>query len=152
MTHAEQRSKLVERILEVLDYNPENGKLTWLVSTSKRIRVGDSAGSFRPSGYIDIKIDGILYKAHRIIWLWMTGEWPKHQIDHVDGTKTNNRWSNLREATQSQNQQNAKRRSDNKSGFKGVHWNKRAGKWHAKIKISGKVNVMGILYYDVGVV
>lgn len=81
--------------------------------------------------------------AHRWAWKLMTGEWPAGQIDHINGVRDDNRWSNLRLATPAQNAQNCGKRAENKSGFKGVSWDKTAEKWVAQISINGKSKRIG---------
>lgn len=76
----------------------------------------------------------------------MTGEWPKQIVDLINGDRGDDRWANLREATYSQNNQNMTIRSDNTSGVKGVGWNKRQGKWHARVKVNGQLFHCG--YFD----
>ncbi|OTA14101.1 hypothetical protein Xvie_04002 [Xenorhabdus vietnamensis] len=125
------------RLRELLDYNPETGAFVWLSYRSQRARVGSIAGRINTlTGYIEIQIDGIRYKAHRLAWMYINGAMPEKQIDHISGIKTDNRISNLREATRSQNQQNIGLTKANKSGRKGVHY--RDGKWIAQAQINGK--------------
>jgi len=115
-----------ERLREVLRYEPETGVFVWRVRAARRIHVGAVAGNISPSsGYRFIGVDCRLYGAHRLAWLYMTGEWPKHQVDHVNMDCADNRWANLRDATCSQNTANSCVRINNKSGFKGVSWDKR---------------------------
>ncbi len=84
--------------------------------------------------------------AHRVAWLLMTGSDPVEEIDHINGVKTDNRWENLRPANRSQNAMNQRVRSSSKSGFKGVSWHSRVGKWRACIKAGGKHVHIG--YFD----
>ena len=127
-----------ERLHEVLHYDQSLGIFTWLVAR-KGVKVGAIAGCLSKNhGYRYIRIDGRLYKEHRLIWLWMTGVWPTHGIDHINGTRSDNRWINLREATQSQNLANAGRRIDNTSGFKGVTWVKQTRRWMAQTTKAGR--------------
>lgn len=81
--------------------------------------------------------------AHRLAWLYVTGVWPEHQIDHIDGDGLNNRWDNLREVTNQENQQNRKRMSRNTSGVIGVSFDKGMQKWSARIKAAGKYQYLG---------
>ena len=134
-----------ERLKELLDYNPETGLFTWLVSKGTR-REDGIAGSLHPEGYWQIGIDGKLYKAHRLAWLYMTGEWPKDQIDHINGIRDNNRFINLREATQAENHQNRALNANNVSGYPGVSWHKRDCKWQGHITLDGKQKHLG--YFD----
>jgi hypothetical protein len=92
-----------ERLRELMNYDQETGRFTRLISVSSNARAGDIAGSFNCNGYRQIKIDGISYKEHRLAVLWMTGSWPKDQIDHADLNRAHNSWKNIREATRPQN-------------------------------------------------
>ena len=73
--------------------------------------------SLNNGGYLEGKILGKYYKAHRVIWLWMTGEWPKEQVDHINHDRTDNRWCNLREASRLENYRNQSQYKNNKSGL-----------------------------------
>jgi hypothetical protein len=81
--------------------------------------------------------------AHRLAYLYMTGEWPPAGIDHRDTNRSNNRWNNLRAATQLQNSTNSSIRIDNTSGYKGVYWHIGARKWRAQIVSKGKIHLLG---------
>ena len=83
-------------------------------------------------------IDRRVYYAHRLVWLYMMNEWPKKQIDHINGIRDDNRWGNLREASPLQNNANRKRRHDNKSGYKGVWLDKHRNRWVAEIRLHGR--------------
>ena len=111
-----------ERLREVLDYDPETGVFTRLVWTSNCVRVGDAVrGCPDGDGYLRIRVDKASYQSHRLAWLWVHGEWPVHQIDHINGVKHDNRLINLRDVTQSVNTQNLKRaRANNASSLLGV--------------------------------
>lgn len=71
---------------------------------------------------------------HRLAWFYVHGRWPTADIDHINGNRDDNRLCNLREATRQQNIQNSKRRSDNRSGIKGVCWVESRGYWLASVK------------------
>ena len=114
-----------------LDYDPETGFFTWVGDTGNQYR-GTRAGSIEKKGYRQIEAEGFRYMAHRLAWFLMTGSWPKHQIDHINGIKDDNRWCNLREATNAENKRNAGRRADNTSGYKCVTWH--GGKWSVSVK------------------
>jgi hypothetical protein len=131
-----------ERLLEVLDYDVETGVFRWKVKTSRKINIGQIAGTVT-HGYVQIRIDGVIYRAHRLAWLYVLGEWPASDVDHRDRCRSNNRWSNLRLATKSQNQGNTAPWPSNTSGFKGVTWNKKRKRWYAQITIRGVVNYLG---------
>lgn len=97
-----------ERLRDALSYNLDTGQFVWRLKTNKRIRVGAAAGSeFR--GRIQIKLDGVTYRAHRLAWLWVHGEWPKLEIDHINGDPSDNRIANLRDVPPVINRQNQRR-------------------------------------------
>lgn len=125
----------VERLRERLHYNCDTGIFTW--------PNGRVAGCRSADGYLSIRIDGTIFRANRLAWLWMTGEWPIYNIDHADSDFSNDRWGNLRLATQSQNSANRRIASNNSSGIKGVSWYKKYGKWAAHIKKNGRREFLG---------
>lgn len=131
-----------ERLREILSYDPDTGIFTWKVAVSK-VKAGAVAGCNDGQGYLRIKIDGRNYKSHRLAWLYMTGEWPKEQVDHVNGSRGDNRFENLREAAHAENLWNSGKRVDNTSGFKGVFFDTQARKWRALIGIKGKQKSLG---------
>jgi hypothetical protein len=127
-----------ERLRQVLHYDPRTGAWIWLVQNSARRPAGSFAGEVKGSGYVIIGIDGLRYRAHRLAWLYMTGEWPKHQIDHKNTDRSDNRWINIRSATNVHNSFNRSANKNNTSGFKGVTWSKQRKKWFAKINVVGQ--------------
>lgn len=133
-----------ERLKQLLHYNPDNGLFLWRVVTM-RTRPGDRAGTVK-KGYVVIGVDGKSYAAHRLAFLYMTGNLPTVYVDHKNSDGTDNRWANLRLATNSQNQMNVAMWAHNTSGFKGVSWHKREGRWSANIRIDGKKKSLG--YFD----
>ena len=131
-----------ERLREVLDYDPMTGAFVWRVRTSSRAGQGDVAGFGDGKGYLAIRIDGVQVFAHRLAWFWTYGAWPFGEIDHIDGDRSNNRISNLRDATRSVNNQNQKRAQNrSKSGVLGVFRDKK--KWNAKIAVDGSTYNLG---------
>lgn len=134
-----------KELRRMLNYDPATGVFTWLVKPNRNIRVGSVAGCFGKGspGYCYIKIGGRDYLAHRLAWLYMTGEWPTEQIDHRDTDRLNNQWRNLRAANRSQNKANGKRQINNTSGFKGVYWDARYRKFCARIRVNGKTIHLG---------
>ena len=138
-----------EELRSLYSYSPETGDFIRLTSAYMN-PAGSIAGTFDKDGYRQISIGPRkatkIYKSHRLAWLYMTGEWPKGHIDHINGNPSDNRWCNLREATPTQNVANAKRRKDNTSGFKGVCWYRKTKKWKAEIMISQKHIHLG--YFD----
>jgi len=128
-------SNLTQSLLkDKLFYCPESGLFYWKY-TEKRIKKGDIAGSDDGGGYIGIQINKKIYKAHRLAWLYMTGEFPLCSIDHINHITNDNRWSNLRSVSTSENNRNACKRRDNKSGVTGVIWSKSNQRWNAQITI-----------------
>jgi hypothetical protein len=85
-----------------------------------------------------------LFRVHVLAWVIQTGEWPQHRIDHINRNPADNRWCNLRPATQSQNMSNLLLTKASTSGHKGVHWHRAAGKWTAKIKVNKKSFYLGL--------
>lgn len=133
-----------ERLLSILRYDPETGIFVWRVRLGNRASgVGKEAGWVGGNGYRYLSIDGHPYLTHRVAWFYMTGEWPNGGLDHRNRNSLDNRWSNLREATQSMNVANTKIRSTNTSGFKGVHLRKRSNRWLAEIWKDGKKTFLG---------
>lgn len=134
----------VNRLREALNYNPETGTFTWLIRTSNRISVGDRAGRDNGNGYRRISIDGQSYYEHQLAWLYVYAEWPENEVDHIDGVGTNNKISNLRHGTHTENSQNLSLRSTNKSGMIGVSWSKLHLKWEAYITVNFKKKYLGL--------
>lgn len=132
-----------ERLREALHYDHETGVFTWRSRTSNRVKIGDIAGAIDLNGYRLIGVDGRLYKAHRLAWLYVYGRWPVKQIDHINGVCDDNRIENLREATDAENMQNQGIRANNRSGFPGVSWASQRGKWQATIQVNGKTRALG---------
>ncbi len=118
-----------EYLKSILDYNQETGIFVWKSRSdihpkaNKRLK-GKIAGTPDEKGYINIKINQHRYGAHRLGWFYVTGKWPKEEIDHRNSVKGDNHFENLREATRMQNSMNATLRKDNQSRFKGVQINK----------------------------
>ena len=134
----------LERLQEVLDYNPETGLFTWKMRRSHNAKAGDTAGVVANTGYIFLSIDNRKYLAHRVAWLFATGSDPGgFDIDHRDRDRANNRFHNLRLATPAENLSNSKTRVDSSTGLKGVHFYKRVGKWTAGIRIDGVKKHLG---------
>jgi hypothetical protein len=139
------RSKAIGRYMinkdilrEYFDYNPDTGIMTWIKNPPRGQKVaGNSFGNYS-NGYLIGMFKRKMYRVHRLAWMWMTGEWPPGDIDHINGIRDDNRWVNFRIADDVQNQQNAKMPKSNTSGVKGVHWHKRDCKWVVNLKIKGK--------------
>jgi hypothetical protein len=123
-----------ERLRELLSYDPETCEFKW--EMKRRARGRAVAGCKHSGGYIMICVDGRIYLAHRLAWLYMYGFWlsPRFQFDHINGCKSDNRRCNLRHATPSQNKANMGKPINNTSGYKGVCFDKGRGKWRADIR------------------
>jgi hypothetical protein len=135
-----------KRLKELLHYDPETGVFTYVKSTANRIKIGDAAGSKHNAGYLAVRIDYKAYLCHRLAWFYVHGVWPKGQIDHRDTIKHHNWIDNLRDVTQSVNQQNqVKASSNNKSGFLGVRLHE-CGRYSAQIYVNRSHRNLG--YYD----
>lgn len=131
-----------ERLKELFHYDADSGNFTKASNGGKR-KAGDLCGTTNAHGYRTMKVDGSMYYAHRLAFIYMTGNQPKHFIDHINGNKSDNRWINLREATRAENSMNRGKLSNNKSGFKGVRLDKRCNRWIAQIVINKKQVVIG---------
>lgn len=129
-----------ESLKSILNYSLETGVFKW-ASPRPKIRVGDVAGGLR-GGYRRIRIDGRKYTASRLAFLWMTGEFPKGEIDHLNGDRDDNRWINLRDVTRVVNQQNERcARATNVLGILGV--SQEGKKFCAQIRHEGKNLYLG---------
>ncbi|HTQ99641.1 MAG TPA: HNH endonuclease signature motif containing protein [Candidatus Acidoferrum sp.] len=133
--HNDLSAKFIRTIFK---YAPTTGMLFWKVTLSKRAPAGMRAGTLDDQGRIKIGIRGKEYFAHRIIWVLVTGKWPKFEIDHRNQIKSDNRWHNLREATSSQNHRNRGVPKNNQSGYKGVCYDNSKQAWLATINIKAK--------------
>ncbi|MDF3858123.1 HNH endonuclease [Achromobacter denitrificans] len=126
----------------LLAYDPATGALVWRKAVSRNVKAGGKAGSMDPRGYGQIRLHRRQYMAHRLVWLLHYGEWPKGEIDHIDGNRANNRICNLREVDRSINTQNLRRAKKNsRSGVLGVS---RSGtRWQAHIQANNQQFYLG---------
>jgi hypothetical protein len=108
-----------ERLREVLFYDPNSGVFTRIKGV-KGQRAGAICGWTDRQGYRVVCIDGNDWRAHRLAWLYITGKWPKGEIDHINRKKDDNKFVNLRESTHLQNSFNNPMRRNNTTGFTGV--------------------------------
>lgn len=108
-----------------LNYNSVTGIFTNLAS-------GKTTGYKSKNGYLTIRVKNVLYYSHRLAWFYQHKCWPNH-IDHIDGNRENNSFSNLRSVLQTQNNKNLGMKTTNKSGYKGVFFMSKNNSWHAYI-------------------
>lgn len=152
-----------EIVRELLTYNPDTGNLLWkpraegwfqntdrrtakhaCFQWNNRYANKPALAVSKGNGYLCGRLFGKNYLAHRVIWLLQTGDWPAHEIDHVNGNRSDNRLVNLREVTPQQNRRNTALRSDNKTGVPGLYWNAKIGKWCPQITRDGKAMHLGV--------
>lgn len=135
----------VEVLNSIFSYDESTGELRWKKVPQERVvrsKVGAIAGAVTVNGYRMVSVNYQKYLVHRLIWKMKTGADAPFSIDHVDCDRLNNRLSNLRAATQSQNGMNSKMRKNNTSGVKGVHFGP-DGKWRAAIMIKRRMIALG---------
>jgi hypothetical protein len=126
-----------EQLRSFLEYDPVTGVLRWRVSeVLGRRKAGSIAGSLRPTGYLNISINGKNFLAHRAAWAIYFGAWPNGILDHINGQRSDNRIANLRPTTIAQNAANSGPRSNNKAGIKGI-FRTPSGRWKASIRVDG---------------
>jgi hypothetical protein len=128
----------IERLHELFVYDPDTGILTNRATRSSRARIGDETGWRDVHGYRRVMVDGSRLYVHRIAFAMTFGRWPENEVDHQNGDRIDNRISNLREATHSENLKNTSFQINNKSGRKGVHWDAERRRWLAQIMVGGK--------------
>lgn len=132
-----------ERVRHLLDYDSEQGIFYWRNPLKAKVR-GQVAGGVGPKGYKQVKVDGFRYLSHRLAWLHVHGEWPKGQIDHINGVRHDNRISNLRDVTPSVNNQNQRRAlRNNATGLLGVSRTSSGKPYAASIGVAGKYKWLG---------
>ncbi len=130
-----------DNLKELLIYS--DGDLWWKSSGSGRSICKPLGCVDVTTGYARAMVLGKRYYLHRLVWAHQTGAWPSGEIDHIDGNKTNNKICNLREASRCENMRNIPISTSNKSGFKGVSWDKGKCRWVAQISIDGKGKRLG---------
>lgn len=137
-----------ELVHKLLSYDPDTGHFRWKI---KRRGVSTSRilGTDNGFGYLRITVCGVSYYAHRLAWLYVNGNMPANQIDHINGIRSDNRICNLRDATPGQNMQNMRSaQANSQSKYLGVSWHKQARKWQAHISVNKKHIYLG-LYEDI---
>jgi hypothetical protein len=137
-----------ELLHELFEYR--EGALYWKSDRARgKIKAGSKAGHLEPRGYTVIELNGIRYKAHRLIFMMFNGYMP-YQVDHEDNDPSNNKIENLRAASHGENQNNRPLQKNNTSGVKGVHWRKSIKKWAVQLQVDKKVKYFGS-YFDLEV-
>lgn len=150
-----------EAILDRLDYDADTGVFTWKMPTRERFATenaftswrtrfgGKAAGKVRTDGYISIRLTTDAgtksFLAHRMAWFVVYGTWPRQHIDHMNGDRSDNRITNLRDVSRDLNQRNMKVGTDSRTGVLGVTWSKHAKRWLARATIEGRMKNLG--YY-----
>jgi hypothetical protein len=138
---AKAKTLSANRLRKLLNYAPATGVFRWRGHKGPN-NVGTVAGSIsRPKDYRLICIDGKIYRANRLAWLYMTGKWPKLEIGYINHKTSDTRWANLRAMTPSQ--RGATSRTRNKLGVRGV-WITKSGKYVARIRVAGERKYLGL--------
>ena len=132
-----------------LHYDKDNGVFTWIKPVRYGL-IGKRAGMIRHTGYRSIVIRRQPYSAHRLAFLWMIGEFPDSDIDHINHIKDDNSYKNLRVVSRIENCRNASLSTNNTSGVNGVSFHKVSQKWMAYINVDNKRNHLGLFedYFD----
>lgn len=134
-----------EDLRALLDYDALTGQFTWRAGRAGTAWAGSWAGSVDSRGYVRIGIFGGIYKAHRLAWLHVHGHWPKHEIDHINGIKDDNRLENLRDVNGVVNKQNTREaRGGRVAGLLGATYHEATGKWRARVWIGGRNKSLGL--------
>ena len=129
-------------VKKLFKYDRKTGELISR-ATRGRAKAGQSSKSKDKDGYLVVGFNGKLYRTHRVIWLYVHGEWPKNDCDHINRIKDDNRISNLRDITRAENKQNQTVTRLSKSGVKGVYWANCYQRWVAEIGHENKQIVIG---------
>jgi len=145
-----------EILRQLVEYDPETGKLFWRPRPSEFFThsnhckkwnarfAGATAGHIERRGYVILKVFECSLWAHRAAWALHYGMWPKHEIDHINGIRSDNRIENLRDIPHDQNQKNIRLAKNNTSGVAGVSYHAETKKWQATIDVDGKRQYLGL--------
>lgn len=140
-----------DRLLSVLEYDQYTGVFTWKQTLGPRAIKGRPAGNDDGQGYLRIRVDGIVYRAHRLAWLAIHGGFPPEHIDHINHIRSDNRICNLRAVTHAENQRNASKSRLNASGHSGVCFDSRRKKWRVEVSVTqpnGAARRAHVGYFD----
>lgn len=132
-----------EEVTSLFNYNPLTGIVTRKSTVTSNAKEGSVVGWLNSDGYLHVKIRKTSYKLHRVIWLYVHGEWPKGVIDHINRDRKDNRLANLRDTTVQVNNINKPIRKDSKTGIPGVTFHPRDKTYYAACKRDGKQNYLG---------
>lgn len=133
-----------EKVKTLFEYDKETGCLIWKkLAVKNQVKEGSAAGYLTDRGYIRVDIEGAQYYIHRIIWLFVYGEFPSGHIDHINHNRADNRISNMRDVCRIINGQNRSKGKNNISGVCGVGWHKQKQQWQARITINKKLVHLG---------
>lgn len=136
-----------ELLNELFEYDENSGNFYWKVKR-RGVKQGQLAGSKHSEGYVVIGINKKIYFAHRLAWIYKYGDIPeKHDIDHIDNNRSNNKISNLRPATRWQNLANSNH-SSGKSKHRGVWFHKLTGTWQSIIRVNGVAHSVGYFHSE----
>lgn len=137
------KEKITQDVVKEV-FTLDGGNLVWVKKKYKPHLIGKPAGSINTYGYVSIGLYGKDYLAHRLVWLYVHGNWPVNDIDHINGNRLDNRIENLRDVTRSENLQNLRKaKPTNKLGVLGVSKNYPSGGFSARIRINGEIVRLG---------
>ena len=133
----------IDELKQAFIYEAETGLIKRAVDAGKRWRKGQVAGSINGQGYMEVKFQGRVYQAHRLAWALHFGEQPPEFLDHINRDKLDNRITNLRPATKSQNNANRTALRNNKHGIKGCYWINKTSSWRVQCRVNKKLHNVG---------
>ena len=136
-----------DELKKIFKYDSDTGMFE-RVSKRCGTRIGAYVGNVMPCGYLRIKVDGKLYLAHRLAWLYVHGKFPDAEIDHINGIRLDNKIINLRDVSKNENLINKRIYANSSSGITGVNWHKQHRKWSVVISINGERKHLG-LFHDI---
>ena len=139
------KSDTIADLRALLSYDADTGEIRWLVKRTQNAKanVGDLAGGIDDHGYVRITVDGRKIRAHRLVY-WLMGQEPPHEVDHINGNRSDNRWVNLRRADHLMNAKNAAKRRDGNTPATGVGFMKACQKWRVRLNHRGKSIFIGL--------
>jgi hypothetical protein len=132
-----------QELMRNLHYDPASGIFVRIATASPNAQMGTIAGSVKQNGYRRINVRYASHAAHRLAFLYMTGEFPPEVVDHINGIRDDNSWANLRAISQAENQRNRCLPKSNTSGACGVYWKKPRRRWEASIIVNQVTRFLG---------